>query len=158
MQLNFNNNEKFFNTYRLNFFLSAANAQEQTIIDTIYIRTNVEDLSAKFHSTYQNQYKIGFFSKCYGNFMAIKEKMCLSIINHQKKNGINEWSIFIKDEKEFLIYKNYFTLEQFTKKLKEQDFFLPIFHDKVQLILLYGSKCSSKVELYPVKIGTNIAS
>lgn len=85
MQLNFNNNEKFFNTYRLNFFLSAANAQEQTIIDTIYIRTNVEDLSAKFHSTYQNQYKIGFFSKCYGNFMAIKEKMCLSIINHQKK-------------------------------------------------------------------------
>lgn len=75
-----------------------------------------------------------------------------------KKNGINEWSIFIKDEKEFLIYKNYFTLEQFTKKLKEQDFFLPIFHDKVQLILLYGSKCSSKVELYPVKIGTNIAS
>ena len=76
----------------------------------------------------------------------------------QKKNGTNEWTIFIKDEKEFLIYKNYFTLEQFTKKLKEQDFFLPIFHDKVQLILLYGSKCSSKVELYPVKIGTNIAS
>lgn len=56
----------------------------------------------------------------------------------QKKEGINEWTIFIKNIKDYSSMKNYFTLAEFKKKLKEENFFLPIFHDKVQLILLYG--------------------
>ncbi len=149
--------KKYLFTFLSLLLFNGLNAQEKKL-DTIYIKTSIEDLSNKFHSTFENQYKINFFFNVSWELHGYKREEVFFYYQSQKKNGTNEWTIFIKDEKEFLIYKNYFTLEQFTKKLKEQDFFLPIFHDKVQLILLYGSKCSSKVELYPVKIGTNIAS
>ena len=57
-----------------------------------------------------------------------------------------------------MLYKNYFTLEQFTKALNRKDFLLPIFNKKVQVIMLYGEKCSPKVEVYPVTIGTDLSS
>lgn len=52
--------KKYLFTFLSLLLFNGLNAQEEKT-DTIYIRTNVEDLSAKFHSTYQNQYKIGFF-------------------------------------------------------------------------------------------------
>jgi len=126
--------------------------------DTIYIRTNVEDISSRFHSTFENQYKINFFFNVHWELHGFKRNDISFYYESPKKNGINAWSIFIKDNSLFLLYRNYFTLEQFTKRLKEKDFFLPIFYGKVQLIMLYGSKCSEKVEVFPVKIGTNLSS
>lgn len=149
--------KKYLFTLLASLLFIKLNAQEKKI-DTIYIRTNVEDVSSKFHSTYQNQYMLGFSFNVLWELHDFKRSTIYFTYLSPKKDGINGWSIFIKDDKEFLTYKNYYTIEQFTKKLKEQDFFLPIFHDKVQLILLYGAKCSSKVELYPVIISTNIAS
>ncbi|RZL68144.1 MAG: hypothetical protein EOO93_04115 [Pedobacter sp.] len=149
--------KKYLFTVLALLLLSKLNAQEKKV-DTIYIRTNIEDVSSKFHSTFENQYNINFFFKVKWKLHSFERDAISFFYRSPKKSGINEWSVFIKDDKEFLLYRNYFTLEQFTKKLKEQNFFLPIFHGKVQLILLYGAKCSEKVELYPVKISTNIAS
>lgn len=149
--------KKYLYTFLGLLLFNGLNAQEKKI-DTIYIRTNIEDISSRFHSTYENQYKINFFFNVNWELHGFKRNEISFYYQSPKKSGTNEWSIFIRDEKEFLLYKNYFSLEQFTNKLKEQNFFLPIFHDKVQLIILYGAKCSNKVELYPVKISTNIAS
>lgn len=149
--------KKYLFTFLSLLLFNGLHAQENKV-DTIYIRANVEDISSKFHSTFENQYSINFFFKVNWELHVFKRDVISFFYQSPKKGGTNEWSIFIKDEKEFLLYRNYFTLEQFTKKLKEQSFFLPIFHDKVQLILLYGAKCSNKVEMYPVKISTNIAS
>ncbi len=149
--------KKYLFTFLALLLLAKLNAQEKKT-DTIYIRTNIEDIRSKFHSTFENQYNINFFFKVKWQLHDIKRDAISFFYQSPKKGGTNEWSIPIKDDREFLIYRNYFTLGQFTKKLKDQDFFLPIFHEKVQLILLYGAKCSEKVELYPVKISTYIAS
>jgi len=149
--------KKYLFTFLALLLFGELNAQVEKI-DTIYIKANVEDISSKFHSTFENQYKINFFFNIKWELHDFKRNEISFYYQSPKKGGTNEWSIFIKDQKEFSFGKNYFTLEQFTKKLKEQNFFLPIFHEKVQLIILYGSNCNSKVELYPVKINTNIAS
>ncbi|RZK53509.1 MAG: hypothetical protein EOO91_17515 [Pedobacter sp.] len=126
--------------------------------DTIYIKTNVEDISSKFHSTFENQYKINFFFNVKWQLFGSKRNEISFYYQSPKKNGTNEWSIFIKDTKEFLLYKNYFTLDQFTSALKNNSFLMPIANGTVQIIMLYGSKCSSKVEIYPVKVSTNLSS
>jgi hypothetical protein len=149
--------KKYLFTFLALLLFIKLNAQEKTL-DTIYIRTNIEDVSAKFHSTFENQYKINFFFKIDWQLHGYKRDRIFFSYLSPKKIGTNEWSIFIKDEKEFLIHKNYFTLEHFCRKLKEQNFFLAIFNGKVQIIVLYGAKCSSKVEIYPVKLGTDISN
>lgn len=149
--------KKYLFAFLTSLIFTNLNAQEKKI-DTIYIRTNVEDINSKFHSTFDNQYKINFFFNVKWELHSFKRDAISFLYQSPKKNGTNEWSIFIKDEKEFLIYRHYYTLEQFTKKLKDPNFFFPIFHEKMQLILLHGAKCASKVELYPVKISTNIAN
>lgn len=55
-------------------------------------------------------------------------------------------------------FKNLYTLEQFTMALNEEKFLVPIFNGRVQIIMLYGAACLSKVEVYPVKVSTNLAS
>lgn len=149
--------KKYLFTFLALLLFNGLNAQEKKI-DTIYIKTNVEDISSKFHSTYENQYSINFFFKIKWELHGFKRDEISFFYQSPKKSGNNEWSISIREDKKFLIYRNYFTLEQFTKKLKEQDFILPISRGEVQLIILYGTKCSNKVELYPVKISTNLAS
>ncbi|WP_113651685.1 hypothetical protein [Pedobacter namyangjuensis] len=137
--------------------LSKLNAQEQKA-DTIYIRTNIENVGSKFHSTFENQYNINFFFNVNWELHGFKRDAISFIYQSPKKSGTNEWSIFIKDDKEFLLYRNYYTLEQFTMRLKNPEFFQLIFLNKVQIIMLYGAKCSTKVELYPVKVSTDLSS
>jgi|GEM_PF-2335690 len=127
-------------------------------LDTIYIRTNIEDISSKFLSNFENQNRVSFFFKIEWQLHGRKRDDIYFYYLSPKKSGINEWSTFIKDEKDFINSRKYYTLNQFTKKLENQVFFTFIFNGKAQIIILYGSKCSNKVEIYPVKLGTDISN
>lgn len=146
----------FATTLALLSFNSKAQTKKQ--IDTIYLRAFEEDINTKFYSAYQNQYNINFFFKVKWVLHNAKRDVISFSYHSPKKEGINEWYIFTKDEREFLPYKNYYTLEQFTIRLKNPEFFQLIFLNKVQIVMLYGAKCSTKVELYPVKLSTDISS
>lgn len=128
------------------------------IVDTIYVRAYQENLSTRFFNNHQNQLTINFIFNVEWELHGFKRSDFFFSYRSPKKEDLNVWSILIKEEKSFMLYKNYFTLEQFTKALNRKDFLLPIFNKKVQVIMLYGEKCSSKVEVYPVTIGTDLSS
>jgi hypothetical protein len=52
--------KKYLFTFLNLLLFNGLNAQEKKLY-TIYIKTSIEDLSNKFHSTFENQYKINFF-------------------------------------------------------------------------------------------------
>jgi hypothetical protein len=138
------------------FFFNKIQAQEKTI-DTIYIRVYREDLDTRFFNNQNNQLSIDFHFKIDWELHNLKKEKIFFSYQSPKKEGINGWSIFIKDVRDYLLYKNFFTLQQFTKALKSNDFSIPIQNGKVQIMMLYGEKCSTKFEVYPVKVGTNLS-
>lgn len=149
--------KKYLFTFFASLLFTTLSAQEKNL-DTIYIRTNVEDISSKFLSNFDNQHRVSFFFKIAWRLHGSNRDNIYFYYLSPKKSGINEWSTFIKEEKDFINSINYYTLEQFTKKLEDQNFFVKIFNGNVQIIMLYGSKCSNKLEMYPVKLGTDISN
>ena len=132
--------------------------QAQNKTDTVYVRVYREDLSARFFTNHQNQLSIGFHFKVEWELHNFKRNDIFFYYRSPKKDGINGWSIFIKDIKDYLLFRNVFTLEEFTEALNNNEFLLPIANGKVQIIMLYGEKCSTKFEAYPVKVGTDLSS
>lgn len=96
-------------------------AQEKKQI-LFYIRTYIEDVRSKFHSTFENQYRINFFKDKW-DLHGFKRDVISFFYQSPKKGRTNEWSIPIKDDREYLIYRNYFTLEQFYKETKRAGVF-----------------------------------
>lgn len=139
-------------------YAKSSSAQEKINLDTIYVRAFDEAIRSKFHSTYKNQYRVGFSFRLDWSLHNIKRDAIFFIYHSPKKEGINEWAIVRDNEKKFLLTKNYFNLKQFAEQLNNGDFFQLIFLKKVQIIMLYGSRCSNEVELYPVELGTDISS
>jgi hypothetical protein len=139
-------------------FFTCFNSKAQERRDTIYIRTYEEDLSAKFHAADQNRYSVNFFFHTKWVLHKIERNTIFFSYQSPKSEGRNEWSSEMSDVKAYLPLKNLFTLQDFTKKLQEPDFMKLIFQHKVQIIMLYGAKCAGKVEIYPVKLGSDISS
>lgn len=136
----------------------SASAQVTKLVDTIFVRTYNDQVSSKFYSNYQNQLRVNFFFNVKWDLYKHNRSSLVFGYQSPKKQGINEWSIKSGEDKNYSFRSNYFTLEQFALKLKQDDFRLPIFYDKVQIIMLYGEKCSTKFDIYPVKLGTDLSS
>ena len=69
-----------------------------------------------------------------------------------------DWFVPMVDTRIIKHYKNLYKLKQFTKELEKQSFRLPIANGKVQLVMLYGAASLNKIEVYPVKISTDLSS
>lgn len=138
-------------------FCTTLSAQ-QKLVDTIYIKTYQEDLKARFFVSQQNGLMINFFFKVEWKLYGFEKHDFVLSYESPKKGGVNEWSIFIQDERSYLKSKFVYSLKKFTKALQTEEFRIPIANGKVRVIMLYGAKCSRKVEVYPVKVGTDLSS
>jgi len=132
-------------------------SQETKILDSIFVICYQEDLNGKFHMIRDNKSKIDFFFNVKwklhgGNYETIIFNFTFPI----EKNGF--WAFPVKKKSELSVYKNIYTLGEFTKALSKDTFLTPVTNGKVQIIMLYGEKCSTKFEMFPVKVGTDLSS
>lgn len=76
--------KKYLFTFLSLLLFNGLNAQEKKL-DTIYIKTSIEDLSNKFHSTFENQYKINFFFNVSWELHGYKREEVFFYYQSQKK-------------------------------------------------------------------------
>jgi hypothetical protein len=144
------------------FFLDSAAAQQRISVDTVYVRCPQERQITKYHfiSKEKNSFNTLFSFNVNWELHGYKKESIQFAFNSEAmhmKPG-NDWFVKMIDTNSIKQYKNLYTLEQFTKKLSNGDFLIPIANGKVQVIMLYGASCLSKVEVYPVKVSTDLSS
>ena len=135
-------------------------AEHKKPTDTIYVMCYQEDLTNKFYNLNQNknQLRIQYLFDVKWELFGYKQNSFFLFYEGPEKLVRNEWSIPTIKSENIKQYKNLYTLEQFTKALGKQHFRLSITEGKVYLIMLYGEKCSTNFEVYPVKVGTNLSN
>ncbi len=144
------------------FFFSETKAEEQTIVDTIYVRCFQENQNTKYHflSGDRESFNTNFSFNVKWVLYGYKKESISFLFNSKQmhmKPG-TDWFVPMIDTNTIKHYKNVYTLEQFTKELEKENFFLTIFYKKAQLVMLYGAASLSKVEVYPVEVSTYLAS
>ena len=87
-----------------------------------------------------------------------KNNIMFSFDSRSLKNFEQGWFVKKIETKKIKLLKKKYTLEEFTKALNNEDFSVPIANGRVQLIMLYGEKCSARFEVYPVKVGTDLSN
>jgi len=134
-------------------------AIEKKNTDTIYVLCYQENLINKFYNTNQdkNQLRISYFFDVKWKLHGYDQSVFFFSYEGPSKQTRNEWSVPLVNSDNFKLYKNLYTLEQFTKALNSANFFRPIADRKVQIMMLYGEKCSTKFEMFPVKVGTDLS-
>jgi hypothetical protein len=136
-------------------------AQEKKV-DTIYIKCPQEKLNTKYHSispqkdSFSTVFSFNVNWKLHGYKKESIQFSFNSLSEHYKPG--RDFFVKTMDTNAVKRFKNLYTLEQFTMALNEEKFLVPIFNGRVQIIMLYGAACLSKVEVYPVKVSTNLAS
>ena len=76
------------------------------IVDTIYVRAYQENLSTRFFNNHQNQLTINFIFNVEWELHGFKRSDFFFSYRSPKKEDLNVWSILIKEEKSFMLYKN----------------------------------------------------
>jgi len=132
-------------------------AQSLKKIDTIYVLCHQENLINKFYTidSTTNNLSIGFFFKV--DWEIHNSKKDMFFVYYLSPKGKVNW---VHNSIELIKLNSYkiYSLHQFTKALKNNDFSVPIANEKIQIMMLYGERCSTKFELYPVKVGTNLTN
>jgi len=144
------------------FCIGILKAQMQNKLDTIYVVCQQEKQISKYHfiSSQKDSFNTLFSFKVDWKKHGYKKTSIEFSFNSLSEHYKPGRDFFIKtlDTNTIKHFKNLYTLEQFTKALNEQKFLLPIFYGKVQIIMLYGAACLSKVEVYPVKVATDLSN
>ena len=139
-------------------YTSGLFAQSSKKLDTIYVICYQENLINKFYSVSSstNKLTLGFFFKVDWELHGYKKDMFF--VHYTSPDNKMTWVHNPIESHKFNLYKNVYNLEQFTKALNNNEFLIPIANGKVQIIMLYGEKCSIKFEMFPVKVGTDLYS
>ena len=139
-----------------------AKAEVQNKLDTIYVICQQEKQISKYHfiSSQKDSFNTLFSFKVDWQIHGFKKETIEFSFNSLAEHYKPGRDFFVKmvDTNTIKRFKRIYTLEQFTKALNEEKFLLPIFYEKVQIIMLYGAACLDKVEVYPVKVATDLSS
>jgi len=146
----------------LQFCIIEAKAQKSNKLDTIYVVCQQENLNTKYHfiSSQKDSFYTIFSFKVHWKLYGYEKDTFQFEFNSKPEHYKPASNFFVKmiDTSAIKHFKNLYTLEQFTKALNEEKFLVPIFNGKVQIIMLYGASCLSKVEVYPVEVATDLSS
>jgi NADH:ubiquinone oxidoreductase subunit len=144
------------------FLLANSNASAiKKTTDTVYVQCFKEKLSSKFyHSSKSTGDLLINFSfetnwTLYGNN---RTSIMFTFYSNAIPNNQYGWFAKEIDVNTIRLFKNLYSLEQFTKALVNNKFSFSIANGKVHIVMLYGEKCSTKFEMYPVKVGTDLSS
>lgn len=144
------------------FCINILKAQMQNKLDTIYVICQQEKQISKYYfiSSQKDSFSTVFSFNVNWKLHGYKKESIQFSFNSLSEHYKPGRDFFVKtmDTNAVKRFKNLYTLEQFTKALNEEKFLVPIFNGRVQIIMLYGAVCLSKVEVYPVKVSTNLAS
>jgi hypothetical protein len=152
----------FLTLFFLLFCVNSSKGQTKSSQDTIYVICQQENLNTKYHfiSSQKDSFNTLFSFKVDWQIHGYKRDTFVFSFNSLSEHYKPGRDFFVKiiDTNAIKHFKNLYTLEQFTKALNEEKFLLPIFYGKVQIIMLYGAKCLNKVEVYPVKVVSDLSS
>jgi len=129
--------------------------------DTIYIECLRELETDKFYYSLKSKegLVINFLFSINWKIHGFKKNnIMFSFESRNLKNFEQGWFVKKIEIEKIKGFKKKYSLEEFTKALNDDEFLIPIANGKVQLIMLYGEKCSSKFEAYPVKVGSDLSS
>lgn len=146
----------------LQFCIIEIKAQKSNKLDTIYVICQQENLNTKYHfiSSQKDSFNTLFSFKVDWQIHGHKRDSFVFSFNSLSEHHKPGRDFFVKiiDTSAIKQYKSLYTLEQFTKALNEEKFLIPILYGKVQILMLYGASCLNRVEVYPVKVATDLSS
>lgn len=136
-------------------FIAFYKVKAQNAADTIYVRGFNEDLASKFLSVNNNELKINFFFKVDWNLHYKRNTILFEYISGNGAAG-KVWTLPSNNKKEFLSAKYLYTIKEFTDKLEDSSFRNGTLRNKI-LILLYAPRCYDILEMYTVKLGSDLS-
>lgn len=130
-------------------------AQSQKRSDTVYVVCYQDDLGGKFYVNKNSQSMIDFHFDIKWKLHEGSAEAIVFSYTHSK-SSFNSIQLLTIDKIKLL--NNLYTLRQFTTALGKGDFLRSIADGNIQIMMLNGERCSTKFEVLPVVVATDLSS